>query len=95
MIKIVIFGGSGKTRQLVIRRALDKQYIVTIVTRHPEKVPFQDEHLRIVNGDALDSRIVEPAVAAQDVVLSYRRSLQSPSNHNIFREYGSNSWSDA
>jgi putative NADH-flavin reductase len=70
MIKIVIFGGSGKTGQLVTRRALDEQYTVTIVTRHPDKVPFQDEHLRVVKGDVLDTRIVEPAVAAQDAVLS-------------------------
>jgi putative NADH-flavin reductase len=70
MMKIVIFGGSGRTGLLVTRRALDEQNTVTIVTRHPDKVQFQDEHLRVVKGDVLDNGIVESAVTGQDAVLS-------------------------
>jgi putative NADH-flavin reductase len=70
MMKIVIFGGSGNTGILITRWALKEQNTVTIVTRHPDKIPLQDEHLRVVKGDVLDNSIVESAIARQDAVLS-------------------------
>lgn len=69
-MKIVIFGASGRTGLLITRQALNEHYTVTIVTRHPNSVSFQDEHLRILKGDVLDFPLVESALAGQDVVLS-------------------------
>lgn len=69
-MKIVILGGSGKTGLIVTQRALAEQHNVTVITRHPDKVPFQNKYLQIVKGDVLDTRLVGSAIAEQDAVLS-------------------------
>ena len=69
-MKIVIFGGSGRTGRPLIEQALAKGYEVTALVRDPTKLPIKNERLKVVQGDVTDSRVVEQVVAGQDAIIS-------------------------
>jgi putative NADH-flavin reductase len=70
IMNIAIFGANGPTGRLLTEQALAAGHTVTAFTRHADAFPIHDEHLRVVQGDALDLAAVESAVAGQDAVLS-------------------------
>jgi putative NADH-flavin reductase len=70
MMKLVIFGASGRTGQHLVRKALAAGYEVTALVRTPQKLEIVDPALRIVQGDATDPEAVNQAVAGNQVVLS-------------------------
>src|ERR1700733_6408904 len=69
-MKLAIFGANGPTGRLLTEQALAAGHTVTAFTRHAEAFPLRHEHLRVVQGDALDLAAVNTAVAGQDAVLS-------------------------
>lgn len=69
-MKVVVFGSTGGTGRQLVEQALEEGHRVTALARHPEKFPMQHEHLRIVQGDVLDSDCVVAAVSGQDAVMS-------------------------
>jgi putative NADH-flavin reductase len=69
-MKVVVFGSTGGTGRQLVEQALEEGHQVTALARHPEKFPMQHEHLRIVQGDVLDSDCVVAAVSGQDAVMS-------------------------
>lgn len=68
-MRILVLGASGSVGRLVVERALDRRHEVTALLRSPEKLSGLAEHLRIVQGDALDTRAVDKAVSGQDAVI--------------------------
>lgn len=69
-MKVVIFGGSGRTGQHVVQQALDAGYEVATLVRTPSKLTLQHPNLKIVQGDILDEQCVEAVVSGADAVLS-------------------------
>ena len=68
-MKIAIFGASGATGQLLMKRCLDAGYGVTALLRKPDSFPFRDQ-VRLVQGSAFDAAAVRETVDGADVVLS-------------------------
>ena len=68
-MKIAIFGASGATGKLLMKRCLDAGYGVTALVRRPESFPFRDQ-VRVVQGSAFDAAAVRETVNGADVVLS-------------------------
>jgi putative NADH-flavin reductase len=68
--RLVIFGASGLTGQILTRQALEQNCRVTAVTRRPEAYTQHHDRLRVVQGDVYDERSVLAAIQNQDVVIS-------------------------
>jgi uncharacterized protein YbjT (DUF2867 family) len=69
-MKLTIFGGSGRTGQLLVRKALAAGHEVTVLARTPEKIAFADLKLRVLPGDINDAAAVAGAVAGADAVIN-------------------------
>jgi uncharacterized protein YbjT (DUF2867 family) len=69
-MKLTIFGGSGRTGQLLVRRALEAGHEVTVLARAPGKIAFSDPKLRVLAGDIHDAPAVAGAVAGADAVIN-------------------------
>jgi putative NADH-flavin reductase len=70
IMKLVIFGASGRTGQHLVQQALDAGHQVTAFVRSPQKLGISHPELTIVQGDVTDAAAVAKAVAGNDVVLS-------------------------
>lgn len=69
-MNIVIFGANGPTGRLLTEQALAVGHAVTAFTRQAAAFPIQHEHLRVIQGDALDPVAVDAVVTGQNAVLS-------------------------
>lgn len=68
-MKVAIFGASGATGRLLVRRCADAGYQITALLRHPETFPLR-MLVRSVPGSAFDSTAVARTIEGADVVLS-------------------------
>jgi len=66
--RLVIFGATGRTGQVLVKQALEKNYFVTAFARTPQKIKISHDKLKIVKGDVLNYRDVCHAVKDQDIV---------------------------
>lgn len=66
---VAVFGGSGLTGKHVVRVALERGLKVTALARRPEALGGAREHLRVVQGDALDPAAVARVIGGQDAVI--------------------------
>jgi putative NADH-flavin reductase len=69
-LRIVIFGASGATGQLLTQQALAGGHQATAVVRRPEEFGQQHANLDVVRGDVYDAASVAAAIKGQDAVLS-------------------------
>jgi len=69
-MKLVIFGSTGRSGQLLVKQALAVGHEVIAFARTPAKLEVQDEQLSIVQGDVADINSVTEAISRGDVVLS-------------------------
>jgi putative NADH-flavin reductase len=69
-MKLLIFGGTGRTGRAVVAQALEQGHVVTVFARDPSKLGMAHENLRVMKGDIADYDSVETAIKAQDAVLS-------------------------
>lgn len=69
-MNILIFGASGATGHELVGQALALGHQVTAFVRNPSKLKIAHQNLRIVQGDVVNSNLVEQAVKHQDAVLS-------------------------
>ncbi len=70
MKRIALFGGSGRTGQQFIPKALSAGYAIRALARSPEKIPQKDPQLTVISGDVLNPEEVRAAVQGTDVVVS-------------------------
>lgn len=70
MIKIVVFGASGRTGRQVVRQALDASYHVTAFVRTPAKLGIEHDNLNVFQGDVMEAEKVAQAIAGQEAVIS-------------------------
>jgi len=68
-MKILVFGPTGGTGQLLLERAIQTGHLVTAFTRNSSAIE-ERANLRVIAGDVLDPAAVVAAVAGQDAVLS-------------------------
>jgi putative NADH-flavin reductase len=69
-MKITVFGGSGKTGQVLIETALKRGYQVVAVVRNPQKIAMSDASLEVRKIQIDDRHAVESAVAESEAVIS-------------------------
>ena len=69
-MKLLIFGGTGRTGRALVEQALQQGHVVTVFARDPAKVRMSHQNLRVMRGDIADYDSVETAIKAQDAVLS-------------------------
>ena len=70
-MKVIIFGASGGTGQLLVQEALAQDHIVTAFARRPDSIHASPAPgLTVVTGEVYDGTAVSAAIASQDAVLS-------------------------
>ncbi len=69
-MKVVVFGGTGRTGVFIVREALAANHDVTVVARTPSKVTESHPRLEVVCGDVTDGESVATAVAGKEAVVS-------------------------
>lgn len=85
-MKLLIFGSTGGTGRELVKQGLELGHNITAYARNPSKIDdLKHENLQVVQGDVLDSRVVESAVAGQEVVLS---SIGAGAGRTTLREEG-------
>ncbi len=67
-MKLLIIGASRGIGRQLLEQALQAGHEVTAMARHPEKLPGQQEGLKVMAGDILDPQQVQQAVAGQEAV---------------------------
>jgi len=69
-MKLVIFGATGQTGQLIVEQALARGHNVTATTRRPDAIALKHDQLRVLCTHLLDDTAMHAAIANQDAVLS-------------------------
>lgn len=69
-MNLTIFGATGRTGLHLVKKALERNHQVTAFVRNPDKLNLNNQKLQIVQGDIVDSGIVDRAIAKADAVLS-------------------------
>lgn len=69
-MKITIFGATGKTGQIVVRKALEAGHALRAFARTPEKLSMSHDRLTVIKGDSLDAAAVTEAIRGSDAVVS-------------------------
>lgn len=67
---IALFGATGKTGSIFMRKALESGLKVQALVRSPEKIKAPPENLRVIKGDVLDRSTVAETVEGTDMVVS-------------------------
>lgn len=90
MKKIALFGGTGKTGQEFLDKALEQGYQIKLLARTPSKVQQKSPNLEVLQGDVLDAGDINRTVEGTDIVVSLfgqvkgsPKWLQSDGTHNI------------
>ncbi len=69
LMKVLVFGATGRCGRHIIKQALMKKYDVTAFARNPKAVAMHHERLTIVKGNVFDTLSVESAVKGQYAVI--------------------------
>jgi len=78
-VKLVLFGAGGQVAQRIAHEALERGHEVIGVVRSAATVRSDNEHLRIVEGDATDPASIARFAKGADVVISALSPRPSPS----------------
>ena len=70
VMKLALFGATGRTGRLLLRQALDAGHSVTALVRDRDKITTLHKKLRVLEGDVRDFGAVERAINGADAVLS-------------------------
>lgn len=69
-MNIIVFGATGQTGQLVVKRLLEDNHSVTAFVRNLEKLKTVDDNLKVIKGSVLNSEEVSEAMKNQEAVVS-------------------------
>ena len=89
-MKLVIFGSTGSIGHQLVVQALELGHAVTAFARNPAKLEIDHANQKVVQGDVLDSALVENVVAGQDAVVcslgaGAKGTIRSEGTRNIIR----------
>jgi putative NADH-flavin reductase len=90
MKKLLLFGATGPSGQVLLRQALEAGHSVTAVVRNPDAFQQSHENLELVKGDVLVSSSFQSAVAGKDAVLSTLGVGSSMKATTVYSEGGKN-----
>jgi len=69
-MKILLIGATGNIGQRILKEALNKEYQVTAVQRHPENLKAQHQLLTVVKGDLLNKNELPSLLNGYDLIIS-------------------------
>jgi uncharacterized protein YbjT (DUF2867 family) len=69
-MEIAVFGATGRTGHPVCEQALERGHEIVVHARSPERVPFANDRVTIVEGNAYTGDGVPEAVDGVDAVVS-------------------------
>lgn len=69
-MNVVVFGATGGTGRELVKQALGHAHTVRAFVRNPDRLKIIHHRLEVVQGDVLDQKAVDAAVAGQDAVFS-------------------------
>lgn len=67
---LAVFGGSGRTGQLFLSKALQQGYSLRALVRSPEKITQASPRLTVIQGDVLKAEDVATTLKGTDTVVS-------------------------
>jgi putative NADH-flavin reductase len=67
---IALFGATGATGLLLVRRLLERGDRVVAYARNPSKLDIVDDHLAVVQGELPNGPAIRDAIAGSDTVIS-------------------------
>lgn len=68
-MKVLILGATGYSGKAILMEALYQNHEVTVLVRNKSKVTVHHPNLSILEGDALDTRIIANALENQEAVI--------------------------
>lgn len=87
-MKVLIFGATGTVGRELVTQALEVGHTVTAFARHPSKLEIEHPSLEIIEGDVMDSALVDRAMTDHDAVVvalgaGIKGQLRSTGTRNI------------
>lgn len=70
MLTIALFGATGKTGSILLKKLVVKGYNVRILVRNPAKLTFSDALITVLQGDILDEQLVFRTLEKSDAVIN-------------------------
>lgn len=84
MKKVVLIGASGFVGSAILNEALNREFYVTAVVRHPEKIKRVDERLKVVKADVSSvDQVYEVCKGFDTVISAFNPGWSNP---NIYEE---------
>lgn len=87
-LKVIIFGATGKTGELVVQQAINAGFEITAFVRNPLKLKTSHPLLHVYEGDALDISAVSKAIEGHDAVISCLGSNTGLRKSTVLGEMG-------
>lgn len=82
--KVVLIGASSFVGSAILNEALNRDFEVTAVVRHPEKIKIENENLKVVKADvSLLDEVAEVCRGADAVISAFNPGWNNP---NIYDE---------
>lgn len=82
--KVVLIGASGFVGSAILNEALNRDFEVTAVVRHPEKIKIENENLKVVKADVSSlNEVAEVCKGADAVISAFNPGWSNP---NIYDE---------
>ncbi|AMR28023.1 epimerase [Hymenobacter psoromatis] len=75
MKRILLYGATGRTGELLVAYALQQGYAVTALVRSPEKLTQKSDHLTVIRGLPTNLADVRQAMQGCDAVISALSAL--------------------
>lgn len=69
-MKLIIFGGTGRTGQFLLQQALDGGHEVTAIARDPAKIMIKHDKLTVKQVNIFDQEELSPLFKETDAVIS-------------------------
>ncbi len=69
-MKVAIFGATGGSSRIMIRKAFERGHKVTAAARNPSALLGSHERLRLVKADVMQPQTLEAVVEDQDAVIT-------------------------
>jgi biliverdin reductase / flavin reductase len=69
-VKVVIFGATGGTGRIMVRKALGRGHEVTAAARKPSAVAQEHERLKVVEADVMKPATLDAALGGQDAAIA-------------------------
>jgi uncharacterized protein YbjT (DUF2867 family) len=69
LMKLLVFGGTGLTGGLVVKKALSQGHYVAVLTRDASRLPLRSRNLTVIEGSARSQSDIEKALKNVDAVI--------------------------